>query len=167
MKISSVEAAAYSVPVLIKLAKKEDADKWRLRTDQADTLGWKSLLELSMKDELLAMVLFNRGQELTNDEGESLTPEQFVELARRGDWRNAQEMAATIALEMMAVDGYTLAEIVVASEDQSGVLISEVLTQMGIVMDAEGVESVRHGLIGMIEHEYDRIAKSLEDKKGI
>ena len=63
MKISSIEAAAYSVPVLIRLAKKEDAGKWRLRTDQADMLGWKSLLELNMKDELLAMVVFNRGQE--------------------------------------------------------------------------------------------------------
>lgn len=167
MRVSNIEAAALSVPVLIKLAKKEQATSWHLRTDQAEMLAWESQLGLKMKDVLLTMVMFNRGVEVVNGEESRLTPEQFVELASRGDWRNAQETALAVALAMMAIDDETLIEVIEAAEDQSGSLVSEVLTNLGVNLDKAGTESVRHGLVGMIEHKYDRILESLEGKKGI
>ncbi len=147
MKISSIEAASFAIPVLVKLVKKEDFSNWRLKSDQLEMAAWIGQLGLKIDDVPLVLMMFDRGQKLVRGEEDSaLERLKYIFKADASDWVEVQRAAVRVATKMMSVDEDGLELIRWVSEDESGARVGEVLNQIGISFDWDGVEAVRQAL---------------------
>lgn len=148
MKISSIEAASFAIPVLVKLAKKEDFPNWRLRLDQLEMRAWINQLGFKIDDIPLVLMMFDRGQRLVHGEEDSARDRLTYILGAdgSGDWVEIQRAAVMVAIRMMSVDEEGLEIIRWVSQDESGARVGEVLSQIGVNFDEDGVEAVRQAL---------------------
>ena len=147
VKTSSIEAASFAIPVLMKLVKKEDFSNWRLRSDQLETRTWINQLGLKIEDIPLVLMMFDRGQKLVRGEEDSAVERlSYILRADESDWVEIQRAAVMVAIKMMSVDKESLEVIRWVSEDESGARVGEVLGQIGVNLDWDGVEAVRQAL---------------------
>lgn len=147
MRISSVEAASFAIPVLVKLVKKEDFSNWRLRSDQLEMRAWINQLGLEIDDIPLVLMMLDRGQKLVRGEEDSAQDRlRYILRADGSDWVEIQRAAVMVAIKMLSVDEGGLEVIRWVSQDESGARVGEVLSQIGVDFDEDGVEAVRQAL---------------------
>lgn len=147
MRISSVEAASFAVPVLIRLAKKEEFPSWRLRVDQLEMRAWIGQIGLKVDDIPLVLMMLDRGQKLVRGEEDSAQDRlRYILRADGSDWVEIQRAAVMVAIKMLSVDEEGLEVIRWVSQDESGARVGEVLSQIGVNFDEDGVEAVRQAL---------------------
>lgn len=147
MRISSVEAASFAIPVLVKLVKKEDFSNWRLRSDQLEMRAWIGQIGLKVDDIPLVLMMLDRGQKLVRGEEDSAQDRlRYILRADGSDWVEIQRAAVMVAIKMLSVDEEGLEVIRWVSQDESGARVGEVLSQIGVDFDEDGVEAVRQAL---------------------
>lgn len=147
MKTSNIEAASFAIPVLVKLVKKEDFPNWRLRLDQLEMRAWIGQIGLKVDDIPLVLMMLDRGQKLVRGEEDSAQDRlRYILRADGSDWVEIQRAAVMVAIKMLSVDEEGLEVIRWVSQDESGARVGEVLSQIGVNFDEDGVEAVRQAL---------------------
>ena len=112
-----------------------------------ETRTWINQLGLKIEDIPLVLMMFDRGQKLVRGEEDSAVERlSYILRADESDWVEIQRAAVMVAIKMMSVDKESLEVIRWVSEDESGARVGEVLGQIGVNLDWDGVEAVRQAL---------------------